>query len=104
MDEHVNVIGLGYVGSVTAACLANQEGVRVIGVDKDPNKTEALAAGRSPVIEPGLDDLIRQVITRGTLRITDSLARAVEQTSISFIAVGTPSDRTGESISLMCGA
>ena len=103
MGKRVSVIGLGYVGSVTAACLDNQKDVSVVGVDKDPNKTEALAAGRSPVIEPGLDDLIRQVITKGTLRITDSLARAVEQTSISFIAVGTPSDRTGESISLRCG-
>ena len=58
MNKRVSVLGLGYVGSVTAACLANQEGVSVIGVDKDANKTEALAAGRSPVIEPGLDDLV----------------------------------------------
>lgn len=95
MDKRVSVIGLGYVGSVTAACLANQEGVSIIGVDKDPNKTEALAAGRSPVIEPGLDDLVRQVIDRGTLSITDSVAFAVDMTEISFIAVGTPSDNNG---------
>ena len=95
MDKRVSVIGLGYVGSVTAACLANQEGVSVIGVDKDTKKTEALAAGRSPVIEPGLDDLVGQAISQGTLSITDSLAGAVEKTTISFIAVGTPSDRNG---------
>ena len=95
MDKQVSVIGLGYVGSVTAACLANQEGVSVIGVDKDTNKTEALAAGRSPVIEPGLDDLVRLVIDQGTLSITDSLAFAIDMTSISFIAVGTPSDENG---------
>jgi GDP-mannose 6-dehydrogenase len=95
MDRRVSVIGLGYVGSVTAACLANQKGVSVIGVDKDPNKTDALAAGRSPVIEPGLDDLVRQAIDKGTLSITDSLPNAVADTAISFIAVGTPSDKDG---------
>lgn len=95
MDKRVSVIGLGYVGSVTAACLATQEGVSVIGVDKDPNKTNALAAGRSPVIEPGLDDLVRQAVGQGTLSITESLASAVDETAISFIAVGTPSDKNG---------
>lgn len=95
MDKRVSVLGLGYVGSVTAACLANQEAVSVIGVDKDTNKTEALAAGRSPVIEPGLDDLVRKAVGRGTLSITDSLASAVNETTVSFIAVGTPSDRDG---------
>lgn len=95
MDKRVSVVGLGYVGSVTAACLANQEGVKVIGVDKDTNKTESLAAGRSPVIEPGLDDLVSKAIDQGTLSITDSLASAVRETDVSFIAVGTPSDRDG---------
>src|SRR5438034_9595871 len=90
----VSVFGLGYVGCVSAACLA-RDGHAVIGVDVDQQKVAAVASGRSPVIERGLDQLIAEVTRTGKLRATLDSKAAVEQTDGSLICVGTPSNGNG---------
>ena len=95
MSKQVSVFGLGYVGSVTAACLASK-GHSVIGVDTSPSKVEQLDAGRSPIVEPGVKELIDQAHRSTKLRATTDSAAAVMQTDISFLCVGTPSLRSGK--------
>jgi len=90
---NVAIIGLGYVGAVTAACLAKL-GISVIGVDTDEHKVEAIAGGRSPIAEPGLDDLLAEAVGVGRLT-TGSIAEAVERSDVVMIAVGTPSAPSG---------
>ena len=90
----VAVVGLGYVGTVTAACLA-ANGHDVCGVDVDAAKVQEIALGRSPVAEPGLDDLIARVVAAGKLRATTSCEQAVGQADISLVCVGTPSTARG---------
>ena len=72
----VAVLGLGYVGTVTAAGLA-ASGHEVIGVDVDPYKVGCIAAGRSPVIEPGIQELVRDAVSSGRLRATSRIADAL---------------------------
>jgi GDP-mannose 6-dehydrogenase len=88
----VSVLGLGYVGCVSAACLA-RDGHTVVGVDVNPRKLELVASGRSPVIEPGLDELVQQAVEEGRIRVTDDVAEAVKATDVSLICVGTPGNR-----------
>jgi GDP-mannose 6-dehydrogenase len=95
MSKQVSVFGLGYVGSVTAACLASK-GHSVIGVDTSPSKVEQLDAGRSPIVEPGVKELVDQAHRAAKLRATTDSAAAVMQTDISFLCVGTPSLRSGK--------
>jgi len=90
----VAVFGLGYVGTVTAACLASR-GHEVIGVDVDTAKVEMIAGGRSPVIEPGLDQLVSDAVARGSLRTTTTASEAVVGAQVSLICVGTPSAANG---------
>lgn len=90
----VAVFGLGYVGAVTAACLAS-DGHDVYGVDVDARKVATINDGRGPVIEPGLDDLIAGAVEAGRLRATTDAAVAVDGADISLICVGTPSARGG---------
>lgn len=90
----VSVFGLGYVGCVTAACLA-RDGHEVIGVDVSPDKVATIAAGKSPIIEPGLDGLLHGVVRLGQLRATVDAQRAVKESDISLICVGTPSNPNG---------
>lgn len=85
---------MGYVGSVSAASLAST-GHRVVGVEIDKLKLRLLKSGRSPVLEPGLDGLIRSGIASGLLRVTDSAHDAVLETDASWICVGTPGDAGG---------
>src|SRR5215471_4322398 len=92
--KKISVFGLGYVGAVTAACLASK-GHKVIGVDVNPAKVEMLASGRAPVLEPGLDQLITDASRAGMLRATTDSQRAVSESEISFVCVGTPSLRNG---------
>jgi GDP-mannose 6-dehydrogenase len=91
----VSVFGLGYVGSVTAACLASVEH-RVIGVDVSPAKVEALGAGRSPIVEARMSELLADAHQCGRLRATTDAAVAVLESDISFVCVGTPSLRSGK--------
>ena len=90
----VAVVGLGYVGTVTAACLASR-GHHVWGVDVDTAKVHDICAGRSPVAEPGLDALVTQTVTGGTLHATTSCADALDQADVSLVCVGTPSGARG---------
>src|SRR5260370_35577346 len=92
--KRVSVFGLGYVGAVSAACLAHK-GHRVIGVDVNPGKVEMLESGRAPVLEPGLDQLVSEAHKAGRLHATTDPFRAVTQSEISFLCVGTPSLRNG---------
>ena len=85
----VAVVGLGYVGTVTAACLA-LHGHDVWGIDVDAAKVQEIQAGHSPVAEPGLDELVRQVAAAGTLHATVSCAEALDGADVSLVCVGTP--------------
>jgi len=90
----VSVFGLGYVGTVTAACLANR-GHRVIGVDVKPEKVDAINGGYSPILEPGLERLIQAGVGAGSLAATYDSAEAIGRSDIAMICVGTPSDGNG---------
>jgi GDP-mannose 6-dehydrogenase len=90
----VSVFGLGYVGSVSAASLA-ADGHEVIGVDVNADKVAAINAGRSPIVEPGLDELLARAMADGRLRATTDVAEAVGATEVSLLCVGTPSRRNG---------
>ncbi len=90
----VGVYGLGYVGAVSLAALAGS-GHDVVGVDSNPLKVDMIMAGRSPVIEEGLEELIRSGVESGRIVATDDVARAVSTTDISIVCVGTPSNPNG---------
>ena len=90
----VSIFGLGYVGAVTAGCLAAR-GHRIVGVDVAPSKVLELNQGRPPIIEPGLDRLLAEGIASRTLRATTDAAEAVRSTQISLVCVGTPSTLSG---------
>jgi len=90
----LSVFGLGYVGTVSAASFA-AEGHDVIGVDVNAEKVAAINAGRSPIVEPGLDDLVRQGVVSQRLRATTNTGEAVDQSELSMICVGTPSRKNG---------
>ena len=92
----VAVFGLGYVGTVSAACLADN-GHDVWGVDPDELKVAAISAGQSPVLEPGLEALVTQGVAAGTLHATVSPLDALEKADVSLLCVGTPSSPSGES-------
>jgi GDP-mannose 6-dehydrogenase len=90
----ISVFGLGYVGAVAAACLAKQ-GHAVIGVDTSPQKVKAVNAGQSPLVEPGLAELIRAAVDAGRLSATSVAADAVAASELSLICVGTPCHGNG---------
>jgi len=91
---NISVFGLGYVGSVTAVCLA-KNGHFVIGIDIKQEKVEAINEGKSPVFEKGVDELISKVVADGNLKATISVKEAIKNTDISLICVGTPSNLDG---------
>jgi len=86
---HIAVIGTGYVGLVSGACLADF-GLKVACVDVDEKKIEALREGIIPFYEPGLEDLVRKNVRAGRLTFTTNLAEAVKNSLVVFICVGTP--------------
>jgi GDP-mannose 6-dehydrogenase len=90
----VSVFGLGYVGSVSAASFAT-DGHTVVGVDVNAEKVASLNEGRSPIVEKGLDDLIRTASADKSLRATTSTEEAVHATDLSLLCVGTPSRKNG---------
>ena len=90
----VSVFGLGYVGSVSAASFA-ADGHEVIGVDVNPGKVTAVNEGRSPIVEPGLEQLLHEGVSSGRLRATTSTAEAVRDSDLSLVCVGTPSRKNG---------
>lgn len=93
--KRISVFGLGYVGSVSAACLAKL-GHQVIGVEVNAEKVEMINKGVSPVVEPDLRALLKRVVDRGNLRATTSHEEAVKDSDAAFICVGTPGDAHGQ--------
>jgi GDP-mannose 6-dehydrogenase len=91
---NVSIFGLGYVGSVSAATFA-ADGHTVVGVDVNPTKVAMLNSGQSPIVEPGLGELIESTVAAGRLRATTSAAEAVEASDVSLVSVSTPSRRNG---------
>jgi GDP-mannose 6-dehydrogenase len=91
----ISVFGLGYVGSVSAACFASM-GHRVIGVDINPAKVEMLESGRSPIVEAGMSELVAEGNRACRLHATVDTIAAVLESDISFVCVGTPSLRSGK--------
>jgi GDP-mannose 6-dehydrogenase len=90
----ISVFGLGYVGAVSAACLA-ADGHTVIGVDPNPLKVDLLNQGRSPVVEAGLSELVGAGVDAGRLRATSDCVEAVARSDLAFVCVGTPSRSNG---------
>ncbi|WP_250122670.1 nucleotide sugar dehydrogenase [Chroococcidiopsis sp. CCMEE 29] len=91
----ISIFGLGYVGTVTAACLA-RDGHQVIGVDVNPQKVALLSAGESPIVEPELGQLLSEGVAAGRITATTDSKEAVAASDISLISVGTPSTENGE--------
>lgn len=94
-QQSISIFGLGYVGAVTAACLA-EHGHQIIGVDVRQGKVDLINAGRSPIVEKGIDDLISGQVRAGRLGATTDPQAAVEQSQQSIVCVGTPSGPGGE--------
>src|SRR5258707_14148863 len=90
----VGVIGTGYVGLVTATCLA-EIGHELICVDNNSQKIQMLRKGRIPIYEPGLEEMVLRNVGAGRLRFTESTAEAMRDSEILFIAVGTPGREDG---------
>lgn len=92
------MFGLGYVGAVTSACMAD-DGHHVTGVDVNPVKLELMAAGQSPIVEKGLAERMARAVESGRLTVTSDHRRAVEDSELAIVCVGTPS-RPGGSVDL----
>ena len=90
----VAIFGLGYVGTVCAACLA-RFGHEVVGVDLNEDKNAQISAGRSPIVEPGLEELIGEAVEAGRLSATSDHEQAVAGSELSLVCVGTPSRPNG---------
>ncbi|MEM9331262.1 MAG: nucleotide sugar dehydrogenase [Pseudomonadota bacterium] len=90
----ISVIGLGYVGAVSTACLANL-GHEVIGVDLDQQKVETIGSGNSPIHEHRLTDLLAKGVSEGLIRTSRDVAKAVSETDVTFVSVGTPTAEDG---------
>jgi GDP-mannose 6-dehydrogenase len=91
----ISVFGLGYVGCVSAACLAH-DGHQIIGVDVDHRKVDAINDGKAPFFEPGLGPLLLEGKAQGTLTAISDEVEAIRSTDMALICVGTPSERNGE--------
>jgi GDP-mannose 6-dehydrogenase len=90
----ISIFGLGYVGAVSLACLA-RDGHFVTGVDIDKAKLDLIRAGKTPVVEEGMVDLMARVAASGRVSVTDDVAQAVSASELSLICVGTPSAANG---------
>jgi len=95
LKEKITVIGTGYVGLVTGACLADI-GHRVICIDKDDSKIQMLNNGKIPIYEPGLSALVTRNMKKGRLLFLNDMERGVRESRVIFIAVGTPPKSKGE--------
>src|SRR3979409_233090 len=93
-SQQIAVLGLGYVGCVTAACLAHI-GHRVTGVDRDQFKGEHLRAGRAALFQPGLEILVHDAVAAGRLTASVSLSESLADADVALICVGTPSEKNG---------
>jgi GDP-mannose 6-dehydrogenase len=92
--KRISIFGLGYVGAVSLACLA-RDGHQVIGVDIDPVKLDLIRNRKSPILEDGIQELMRDVVDSGRVSVTDDVMQAMRDTELSFVCVGTPSASNG---------
>jgi GDP-mannose 6-dehydrogenase len=92
--RRISIFGLGYVGAVSLACLA-RDGHQVIGVDIDPVKLDLIRNRKSPILEEGIQELMRDVVDSGRVSVTDDVMQAMRDTELSFVCVGTPSASNG---------
>jgi len=90
----ISIFGLGYVGAVSLACLA-RDGHYVKGVDVDQSKLDLIRAGKSPIIESGIVELMQQVVDSGRVSVTSEATEAIMASELSFVCVGTPSQSNG---------
>ena len=90
----ISVFGLGYVGTVSAGCLAH-DGHEVVGVDPVPTKVDLINSGRTPIIEAEIGEIVEATSKAGRLRATSDTAEAIRETDLSFVCVGTPSQANG---------
>ena len=92
----VAMIGLGPVGTISAACFAKQ-GFKVVGVDIDPKRVESFERNEAPFVEPGINEMLKVIQASGHFRATTNFAHAVSNSRIVMIAVGTPTpEESGE--------
>ena len=91
----IGIFGMGYVGAVSAACFADA-GHTVIGVDVSSDKVDLINRGQSPIVEPGLGELLSRAVSQGRLKATSNTQEAIAGTDLSLICVGTPSLRNGD--------
>jgi GDP-mannose 6-dehydrogenase len=91
----IGIYGMGYVGAVSAACFADA-GHTVVGVDVSPDKVDMINRGDSPIVEPGLGELLSRAVSQGRLKATRNTQEAIAGTDLSLICVGTPSLRNGD--------
>src|SRR5690349_8551529 len=94
IPRRISIFGLGYVGAVSLACLA-RDGHRVIGVDIDPIKLALIRNRKSPILEEGIQELMRDVVDSGRVSVTNDVMQAMRDTELSFVCVGTPSAANG---------
>ncbi len=92
--ERIAVFGLGYVGCVTAACLA-RDGHEVVGVDLNQEKVASVENGEAPLVEPGLSEILKDTVRKGKLRATADAKHAVSRTNVAILCVGTPTGPDG---------
>jgi len=90
----ISIFGLGYVGAVSMACLA-RDGHELVGVDVDATKLDLIRHGQTPIIEEGMQELMRRVVEEGRVTVSDDAAQAIRHTDLSFLCVGTPSKPNG---------
>jgi GDP-mannose 6-dehydrogenase len=90
----LSIFGLGYVGCVSAACFA-KAGNEVIGVDVNPLKVDIINSGRSPIVEPGIEEFIAEAVRENRLRATSDAREAVLDSDVSLVCIGTPSNPNG---------
>lgn len=93
-NKTIAVVGLGYVGCVTGACLSDL-GHRVVGIDRDLHKVQSVLDGKAPFFEPGLEALIQKNVAAGRYRAVTSLADGIADADVALICVGTPSEKNG---------
>jgi len=91
----ISIFGMGYVGAVCAGCLADR-GHTVIGVDISEVKVDLINRGKSPIVEPGLEDLLMAGVAAGRIRATVDTVDAINKSDLSMICVGTPSKKNGD--------
>ena len=90
----ISVFGLGYVGSVTAGCLAEM-GHTVVGVEPNQTKVDMLNRGQSPIVEAQLEEMLKKFVASGQISATSDWAAAIAQTELAIVCVGTPSLESG---------